>query len=178
MLEIREAAERDLDRVVSVVSQAFGSELEAQLVRDLLTDDSAKPHLSLLASLDERVVGHILFTAARLEGNSPVGLSLLAPLSVIPEAQGTGIGSRLTGHGLELLAKSGTELVFVLGYPGYYRRFGFKPAGLFGLDAPYPIAEKNADGWMVQELCPGAIDKTSGRILCAEALDKPEFWSE
>jgi len=178
MLEIREATESDLDRVLSIVRQAFGSELEAQLVSDLLVDDSANPHLSLLAFLDERAVGHILFTAARLEGNSSAGLSILAPLSVIPEAQGTGIGSRLTGHGLELLAKSGTDLVFVLGYPDYYRRFGFKPAGPQGLDATYPIAEKNADAWMVQELRPGVIEKTSGRILCAEVLDKPEFWSE
>jgi putative acetyltransferase len=72
----------------------------------------------------------------------------------------------------------GVELVFVLGHPGYYPRHGFTPAGVLGFHAPYPIPEKNADAWMVQELHPGVIGRARGKILCADAINRPEYWRE
>ena len=56
--------------------------------------------------------------------------------------------------------------------------FGFQAAGREGLAASYPIAEKNADAWMVQELRPGAILDATGTVRCAAAMDKPEYWVE
>jgi putative acetyltransferase len=70
------------------------------------------------------------------------------------------------------------DLVFVLGHPAYYPRFGFSPAGARGLDAPYPIPQKNAEAWMVRELRPGVIGDCSGRVICADALADPEYWRE
>jgi putative acetyltransferase len=70
------------------------------------------------------------------------------------------------------------DLVFVLGNPEYYPSFGFKPAGNLGFDEPYPIPEKNADAWMVQALRPGAIGTIGGKIICADKLNKPEYWRE
>lgn len=61
---IREAVESDLDNVLSVECTAFGSNEEANLVRDLIGDASAKPSASLLAFQDDRAVGHILFIKA------------------------------------------------------------------------------------------------------------------
>ena len=61
---IREALDSDLNDVLSVESLAFGQEQEAKLVRDLVSDPSAKPILSLLAFKDNVAVGHILFTTA------------------------------------------------------------------------------------------------------------------
>ena len=86
---------------------------------------------------------------------------MLAPLAVVPECQKQGVGGTLVKHGLELLSKSGVDLVFVLGYPEYYTRHGFAPAGVRGFDAPYPIPEKNSDAWMVFELRPGVIGELS-----------------
>ena len=48
-MQIREAVETDLNDVLSIERLAFGYEKEAELVRELLHDPSAKPLLSLLA---------------------------------------------------------------------------------------------------------------------------------
>ena len=55
---IRKALYSDLDNVLFVERAAFGSDEEANLVRDLLGDDSAKPIVSLLAFQENRAVGH------------------------------------------------------------------------------------------------------------------------
>ena len=176
---IREASEADLQHVLAVETKAFGEPDEAQLVANLLKDPSAKPVLSLLAFQNEQAVGHILFTSAKIETDGAVPVcSLLAPLAVTPEAQNQGIGGKLIAHGLNILAKAGVDLVFVLGHPGYYPRHGFKTAGHLGYEAPYPIPQKDADAWMVQELRPGIIGTSSGKLRCAVALDKPELWVE
>ncbi len=97
---------------------------------------------------------------------------------MIPDNQKQGVGGELVRQGLQVLLESGVDLVFVLGYPEYYSRHGFRPAGRFGFDATYPIPEKNADAWMVKALRPGVIDAFSGRVVCAATLDKPEYWRE
>jgi len=178
-IDIRKAAESDLNDVLSVERDAFGYDKEAELVRDLLYDQTAEPILSLLAFREKRAVGHILFTTAHLM-NSPkkVTIALLAPLAIVPDAQKQGIGGKLIKRGLELLSESGVELVFVLGHPGYYPRHGFKPAGIHGFEAPYPIPEKHADAWMVQALCENVIDTVRGKVVVADALNKPEHWRE
>ncbi|MCD4804753.1 MAG: N-acetyltransferase [Desulfobacterales bacterium] len=157
---------------------AFGSDEEANLVRDLLGDDSAKPIVSLLAFQGNRAVGHILFTKARLESKALLSISILAPLAVVPDAQKQGIGGELIEYGLQVLLESGVDLVFVLGHPKYYPRYGFKPAGNLGFDAPYPIPDKNADAWMVRVLRPEVIDTFSGKVICADKMNNPKYWRE
>ena len=176
-LTIRRSTEADRKTVYRVEAQAFGYDKEAELTDSLLDDPTARPHLSLLALEDDQAVGHILFTAARI-GDCPLRVSLLAPLSVIPAAQGKGVGGRLIEAGLRQLAAEGVDLVCVLGHPGYYPRLGFVPARPYGLEAPYPIPEEHSDAWMVHPLRPGALDSARGRLVCASALDRPEHWRE
>jgi putative acetyltransferase len=76
------------------------------------------------------------------------------------------------------LSESGVDLVFVLGYPEYYLRHGFKTAGILSFDAPYPIPEEHADAWMVQELRSGVIGSVSGKVQCSDVLNQPEHWHE
>ncbi len=175
---IREALDSDLDDVLAVESAAFGPDEIPELVRDLTSDKSAEPLLSLLAVRDKRAVGHILFTKARLEPEAPVAVSILAPLAVVPDAQGQGTGGKLVEYGLNLLRKRGVGLVFVLGHPGYYPRFRFSPAGDLGFEAAYPIPEKNADAWMVRELQDGYAGRYSGKVICADRLNRPQYWRE
>lgn len=176
---IRVAREEDRMASLEVERAAFGDDRCAELVDSLLDDSSAAPLLSLVAWRGEQAVGHILFTAASIEGAvCPVSVSLLAPLAVIPEAQGQGIGGMLIAEGLKRLTEGGVDLVFVLGHPGYYPRAGFQPAGVLGLEATYAIPPKNAGAWMVQELRENVIGSVSGRVLCANAIDKPEYWRE
>lgn len=181
-MEIRESTHADLAAVLDIETRAFGgakgSEI-AGLVEGLLADPSAKPLLSLVALDGPRPVGHILFTKARIEPAAPpVSASILAPLAVVPEAQGRGVGTKLVRRGHDLLAERGVELVFVLGHPSYYPQHGFSPAGALGFEATYPIAEKDANAWMVKELRAGTLGSARGRVVCADALDRPEYWRE
>ena len=91
-----------------------------------------------------------------LEGKqNGASLSLLAPLAVLPDYQKQGVGG-IISHGLKLLTAAGIDLVFVLGHPGYYPRYGFKPAGVQGFEAPYQSQPSTLmHGWCkncVQEL--------------------------
>ncbi len=178
-MRIGEASESDLDDVLNVERLAFGHDKEAGLVGDLLDDPSANPILSLLAFDGDQAVGHILFTSARLtETKNTSAIAILAPLAVVPDAQKQGIGAKLIERGLQLLSKSGVDLVFVLGHPEYYPRHGFEPAGCLGFEAPYPIPDEHANAWMVQALRSDVIGGVSGKVICADALMKPEHWRE
>ena len=183
MLKIRNSTEADLENILMVEQEAFGKKQGAeivQLVDDLLNDSTAMPLLSLIAENDGQPVGHILFTKVQIEGSEiPVSSAILAPLAVVPDAQAKGIGGKLIDEGLRLLTESGVDLVFVLGHPGYYPRHGFRPkAGALGFEATYPIPEKDADAWMVQELRPDIIGSVQGKVICCNALNKPQYWVE
>lgn len=168
----------DLSGVLSVERAAFGRDDEAELVRNLLNDPSSLPLVSLLALEERQPVGHVLFTTAHLEGAHTVPIAVLAPLAVVPEAQGKGIGGRLIERGVQILAERDVELVFVTGHPSYYPRHGFEPAGHHGFAPPFSIPPEDEDAWMVRALRPGVLGSVRGRVICADALDKPEYWRE
>ncbi|MCW4030400.1 MAG: N-acetyltransferase [Candidatus Bathyarchaeota archaeon] len=177
-MQIRQTTEADLNDILFVEREAFGSEKEAELTKNMLSDPTANPLISLLAYVEGQPAGHILFTTVHLTGNSSIKISLLAPLAVVPRFQRQGIGAALIKKGLDILQKSGVDLVFVLGHPTYYPRSGFIPAGKHGFEAFYPIPEKDADAWMVQALRPNIIGSVSGKVIPCEALRKPEYWRE
>ena len=150
----------------------------ATLVSDLLNDPSALPLYSFVATTRGKVIGHVLFTCVKIDTHENIPSQILAPLAVLPDHQGTGVGSKLIEHGLDVLTKAAVALVFVLGHPGYYPRAGFRPALPLGLAAPYPIPDKNADAWMVQDLRGGLAGNVSGCVQCSDVLSEPQHWRE
>lgn len=182
-LSIRPAGDADLSDILEIQRRAFGAEEEAALTAALLADPTAAPVLSLLAQKNGGPAGHILFTRARpASSRQPVAAALLAPLAVVPELQGQGIGGALIAAGLRDLSDAGVNLVFVLGDPAYYGRYGFVPALPAGLEPPCPIPSEYHDAWMVLALHPGLVGaetKTArGQVRCADAISRPEFWQE
>lgn len=181
-MNVRPSADSDLEAIFRIHRDAFGPAEGPEivdLVGEMLRDETAEPSLSIVAELDGSLAGHVLFTAARLgPPGERAAASILAPLGVAPASQRRGVGSLLARRGLEILGDRGVDLVFVLGHPSYYPRFGFRPAGPLGFEAPYPIAEKNAAAWMVKALTPGAEDRFEGTVACASSLDRPEHWRE
>ncbi|MFJ7779231.1 GNAT family N-acetyltransferase [Streptomyces yangpuensis] len=125
-MKIRTETPHDTDRVRKVITAAFGSPEDADLVDALRADVCWIPELSLVAEdEDGTVIAHILFTRAGI-GGVP-GLTL-APVSVDPAYQGTGVGSALIRAGLDAARALGEHTVTVLGHPAYYPRFGFERA--------------------------------------------------
>jgi putative acetyltransferase len=180
-LKIRRSAEPDRTAISDIHMDAFGQEEGpeiVELVNDLLDDPTAQPLLSLVAESGKSLVGHILFTAVKLQPHPEISAQILAPLAVCTEVQNTGVGGKLIREGLKQLTETGVGLVFVLGHPGYYPKLGFRPAGVLGYEAPYPIAAKNADAWMVQALREGLIGSIDGRVQCSDSLNQPRLWRE
>ena len=179
---VRESANSEINDILQMVGEAFGNEQADEittLIGELLRDPTAEPRLSLVAIEDSMIVGHVIFSRVDLQ-QSPqkTTTSILAPLAVHPNHQRRGIGGMLIAEGLRRLRDMGTDLVFVLGHPMYYQKHGFLPAGVRGYDTPYPIPPEHAEAWMVQELRPGIIERTQGRVICAQSLDDPKYWQE
>lgn len=181
-VQVRPASPLEEQAITRVHRAAFGeseASVISELVADLSVDATARPLLSLVAAVDDLVVGHILFSRAHvIDPTRRVDAAILAPLSVHPQHQGRGMGGQLIREGLQQLRSSRVELVFVLGHPGYYPRYGFVTAGAQGFEPPYPLLPEQADAWMVQELRPGILGQVRGTVVCAKALDQPRYWRE
>ena len=141
---------------------AFGGPLEARLV-DALRETA--DYLSLVATIDERVVGHILFTPVTIEPAADRRIAGLGPMAVRPEHQRSGIGGQLIRAGLEECRRSGYSAVVVLGHPEYYPRFGFVPAHTFGLTCEFPSPP---EAFMAVELERGGLHEIRG-VVCYRA---------
>jgi len=86
--------------------------------------------LSLVAEVDEQIVGHIAFSPLEMSDGTP-GWYGLGPVSVLPEYQRRGIGKALIVEGLSRLQNMGARGCCLVGHPGYYTKFGFiNPTGL------------------------------------------------
>ena len=81
--------------------------------------------VSLVAEVDDVVVGHVAISPVTVDG-ADVGWFGLGPISVDPSRQGEGIGSVLMDAALNALRALGASGCVVLGDPGYYSRFGFR----------------------------------------------------
>ena len=135
-MQIREATAHDLKAVRYVHSAAFPTPLEADLVERIVDDGDAV--ISLAAEVDGDVVGHILFSRMGVQADGqPIDALGLAPVAVLPERQGQGIGSKLIQQGITAARKGGAQMIFVLGEPDYYGRFGFSAAAAESFASPY-----------------------------------------
>ncbi|HEX5467154.1 MAG TPA: N-acetyltransferase [Candidatus Limnocylindrales bacterium] len=121
---------------------AFPSSAEADLVEAIRASAAFVPQLSIVASLDEAIVGHILLSYVTLDtGGGAEEVLELAPMAVTPEHQGEGIGSALVVAGLDAAEIREEPLVLVLGHPWFYPRFGFRPSTAYGIVPPRPVPE-------------------------------------
>ncbi|GAA0272318.1 N-acetyltransferase [Streptomyces polychromogenes] len=173
-MKIRTETHHDHDRVREVITAAFGSPEDADLVDALRADACWIPELSLVAE-DENgtVIAHILFTRAGI-GDAPA--LTLAPVSVDPAHQGAGIGSTLIRAGLDTARALGERTVTVLGHPAYYPRFGFERADAHGVTCT--LSAGPDEGKMVASLDGGPVpsgDMTFGKPM-ADAISayRPE----
>jgi putative acetyltransferase len=139
---VRSAESSDHEQIIEVVRQAFtkdgsdGAE-EVDIVRKTWELSAALPGLELVVADGDRVVGHVVAATADLNG---VTVPAVAPLSVVPERQGVGVGSALMTTLLERAEADGWPMVAILGDPAYYGRFGFEPSAPFGIVYP-PVGE-------------------------------------
>ena len=123
--------------VRSLVADAFADPQIGELVDRLRESPDWIDGLSFVAERDGRLVGHILFTRGLLDApRCLLDVLVLSPVSVATAFQSKGTGSALIRYGLAQVAARAEPLVFLEGAPGFYRRFGFLPAGEHGFRRP------------------------------------------
>jgi putative acetyltransferase len=160
MMVVRTERTEDHESVRRVNELAFEQPNEADLVDALRAN--ARPYISLVAIVDEQVVGHIFFSPVSVESESSVFIAMgLAPMAVLPEYQNQGIGSQLVREGLKACQRLGHGIVVVLGHANYYPRFGFTSASLKGLRSEYDVPD---EVFMVAELIEGALGGRGGLV--------------
>ena len=160
MIVIRDETDSDYDAVHRVNEMAFDRPEEANLVE--LLRDAVSGLISLVAVNDQDVIGHILFSPVTVNnGHSSFYAIAIGPMAVFPEHQRTGIGSQLVKEGLDRCLRVGENIVFVVGHPRFYPRFGFVPARPLGFECEYSVAD---DVFMVAEIKEGALAGLSGMV--------------
>jgi putative acetyltransferase len=135
LIEIREEHPNDVTAVRSLNKRAFGQDQESNIVDALRANGAAL--LSLVATLNDRVVGHIMYSPAVIAGR--VKGAALGPMAVLPEYQRQGIGSKLIEKGNRKLKDAGCPFIIVVGHADYYPRFGFRPASEHGIKCEWDV---------------------------------------
>jgi putative acetyltransferase len=154
LLEIREELPEDLAAIREVNNRAFGQVQEGNIV-DALRSNGATL-LSLVATVDGQLVGHIMYSPITIGDATGAALG---PMSVLPEHQRHGIGSKLVETGNEKLKDAGYPFIIVLGHANFYPRFGFKPASTFGVKCEWPVPD---DAFMLLILDETKLQGVSG----------------
>ncbi len=148
-LTIRPEELKDYAKIVLINNLAFAQKNEAKLIEKIRQSDRYIRELSLVAVLDNKVIGHIMFSYIDLIAEEITKVLALAPVAVLPEYQKQGIGSLLVKTGLEIAEKLEAPMIIVLGHPKFYPRFGFELAVNYGIKSPFDVPN---DTFMVKFL--------------------------
>lgn len=172
-LQIRNETPQDYRVVEELTREAFWNLYapgcsEHFLLHRMRDAQAFIPELDLVASIDNKLVGNIVYTKALIvaDDGSEHEVITFGPVAVLPEYQRQGIGSALINESLERAAKMDFIAVLIYGNPDYYKRFGFQAAENFDVrtsDNMYAAA------LLALELVPGALLKMPGRF-CEDAV--------
>ncbi len=133
---IRREGSADFERIYQLTAAAFNRAAEAEIV-DRLREEKALL-LSHVAVSNGEIVGHAAYSLVTIaDGDSIRRQPALGPISVAPAHQRQGIGSTLVRAGLAAMSEAGHSLLFLVGSPRYYPRFGFAPAVPLGFSSDY-----------------------------------------
>jgi putative acetyltransferase len=130
----------DHSAIEGVVRAAFSDHPDevALFVERIRASEHFVPQLALVAEDASGVIGHVMLSWVELKSRSRDKILNLTPMSVRPDRQRRGVGTRLIRDVLALAEDAGEPAVMVEGIPEYYPRFGFERASRLGFIAPHP----------------------------------------
>jgi predicted N-acetyltransferase YhbS len=144
-IKIRKEEYDDYKSIAKINVLAFSSDRyigEVALIDSLRHCVSFDRELSLVAEVDGKVVGYVLFFPFdTVIANKILRAVCLAPIAVHPEYQKYGVGSHLINEGHKIAKEKGVKFSFLYGHRSYYPRFGYE-LGMFG-DSTIKIERPN-----------------------------------
>ncbi len=170
---IRQEKTADYQIVFNLIKKAFETETMSNHTEPFLVERLRKtaafiPELSLVAELNEQIVGHILLTKIKIKGDTSEHESLaLAPVSVLPSHQRKGIGTALIQKAHEVAKALDFHSIVLIGHENYYPKFGYKKAADFGITFPFAAPSKNC---MAIELVENGLKNVNGLVEYPKAF--------
>lgn len=167
-LSIRTESPADHKIVENLVQAAFAQseysdQQEHHLVARLRQSEVFIPDLALVAEAAGQILGYILLTQIEIRAEDQTHPALaLAPVAVLPSAQGQGIGGQLIEAAHERARALGHQCIVLLGHADYYPRFGYVPCVQHGIKLPFDVPPENC---MVFGLQPGALNLINGEVV-------------
>ncbi|OIQ38548.1 MAG: GNAT family N-acetyltransferase [Bacteroidetes bacterium MedPE-SWsnd-G1] len=165
---IRQEVQQDFPFVFDLIKKAFENDphsdnKEQHIVDRLRRSSSFIPELSLIAVSSNKIVGHILLTPIKIKNETTDFKSLaLAPVSVSPDFQNQGLGSKLIVVAHEIALNLGFESVVVIGHENYYPKFGYKKAKDYNISVPFEVPGENC---MAIELRKDSLKNVYGMVV-------------
>ncbi|MEW7304381.1 N-acetyltransferase [Elizabethkingia anophelis] len=173
-LLFRQENKDDYTAVSIVIQKAFEKEemsdhSEQYLVERLRNSEAFIPELSIVAEINQKIAGHILLTKIKVvnKENKESESLALAPVSVLPEYQGKGIGGKLIETAHKKAKELGFGSVILLGHENYYPRFGYEIAKKYGIKLPFDVPDENC---MAIELIKGSLKGVEGTVVYPKAF--------
>jgi predicted N-acetyltransferase YhbS len=175
---LRQEVFEDHREVETLVYEAFESSslyefkepVEHKLVAQLRNSVYFVPELSIVVQEGWEIVGHALSTAIDFaEGDRIKRILALAPMSVKPVLQQTGVGLQLIMETSDVARKLGYGAIVVLGHEDYYPRRGFRKAKDLNITCNIEGVENNL---FVMELEKGFFDETGGKVVYPDIFFK------
>ena len=127
-MHIRMEQNQDIPAIHSLIQAAFQHAPHTSHTEHLIVEALRHAHvltISLVAEVGSRIVGHVTASPVSISSGATNWYGL-GPVSVLPDMQRQGVGSRLIEAVLAQLRKKSAAGCVVLGEPEYYQRFGFK----------------------------------------------------
>ncbi|WP_288788800.1 N-acetyltransferase [uncultured Elizabethkingia sp.] len=170
----RQENKDDYTAVSNVIQRAFENEemsdhSEQYLVERLRNSEAFIPELSIVAEINQKIAGHILLTKIKVvnKENKEFDSLALAPVSVLPEYQGKGLGGKLIETAHKKAKELGFGSVILLGHENYYPRFGYEIAKKYGIKLPFDVPDENC---MAIELIKGSLKGVEGTVVYPNAF--------
>lgn len=167
-MNIRKEEIKDYDDVFKLIENAFKDEefsdhQEQFLVERLRKSESFIPELSLVAEMDNQIVGYILLTKIKIINvNFEETISLaLAPVAVLKKYQGKGIGGQLIVKAHKIAKDLNFNSVILLGHEKYYPKFGYEMSNKYSIKLPFDVPDENC---MLIELTENALKNINGIV--------------
>lgn len=120
--------------------------------------------LDLIAVFENEIIGHIISTKAKVldSQNNENEILCVGPLSVLPELQKKGIGSKLMYESIKVAKEIGYHGMILFGNPEYYHRFGFKNAQEYLITTK---DDQNFEPFMALELHENGLKNIKGKFF-------------
>ena len=131
--------------------------IEHYLVHIMRSHEDFIPELDFVIEVDNKVIGNIMYTKAKMVDESGKEKSILTfgPVCIMPEYQRRGYGKMLLEHSFHQGLALGYDVIVIFGNPSNYVARGFKSCKKYNIcleNGTYPAA------MLVKELKPEALD--------------------